>query len=219
VHKSALINCSLFFDVYASRLAARQQGATVVEIGSQDVNGSLRSVTPANFAYTGIDFVPGKGVDLVLEDPYSFPLPDGCADIVLSSSCFEHSEMFWLVYLEVLRLLKPGGLFYLNVPSNGPFHRYPVDCWRFYPDSSRALIAWARRNGLNPAVLESYTSAQDEDYWNDFVAVFVKDESHAHWYPDRIMDRKPDAENAWSWGRTEIANQRQMPEDVRKRGG
>ena len=30
-------------------------------------------------------------------------------------------------------------LFYLNAPSNGEFHRYPVDCWRFYPDAGGAL--------------------------------------------------------------------------------
>lgn len=216
MHKSALLNCSHFFELYGKKVQGRQPNATVAEIGAQDVNGSLRAVCPAGFFYTGLDFVPGKGVDLVLDDPYSFPLADESADIVLSSSCFEHSEMFWLVYLEVLRILRPGGLFYLNVPSNGPFHRYPVDCWRFYPDSGRALVAWAKRNGMKPALLESYTSAQDDDYWNDYVAIFVKDEAFAHLYPDRILAKKSDAENGLVFASDELVRHSQMPEDVRR---
>lgn len=29
-------------------------------------------------------------------------------------------------------------------PSSGPEHRYPVDCWRFYPDGMRAFAKIAR---------------------------------------------------------------------------
>lgn len=217
MHKSALLNCQKFFEVYGGHLQQTQNAVSVVEIGSQDVNGSLRAVTPPSFTYTGLDFVAGKGVDLVLEDPYALPLDSGSADVVLSSSCFEHSDMFWLVFLEVLRILKPGGLFYLNVPSNGPFHRYPVDCWRFYPDSGRALVAWAKRNGMRPALLESYTSAQDEDYWNDFVAVFVKDETCAHVYPNRILDTNLLTENGLVLDRPDVVRHSQMPEDIRNR--
>ena len=37
-------------------------------------------------------------------------------------------------------MLRPAGLFYLNAPSNGDFHRYPVDCWRIMPDGMRYLF-------------------------------------------------------------------------------
>lgn len=42
-------------------------------------------------------------------------------DVVVSSSCVEHVEFFWLMFNEVMRVLKPDGLFYLNAPSNGEF--------------------------------------------------------------------------------------------------
>ena len=84
---------------------------------------------------------------MVLDDPYTLPFADESVDIVVSTSCLEHSEMFWLSFLEMLRVLRPTGLLYLNVSSNGNFHRYPVDCWRFYPDSGVAMVCWARRNG------------------------------------------------------------------------
>lgn len=188
----------------------------IVEIGSQDVNGSLREIAPPACEYVGVDFVAGKGVDVVLSDPYSLPLESGSADIVLSSSCFEHSEMFWLVHLEILRILKPKGLFYLNVPSNGAFHRYPVDCWRFYPDSGRALVSWARRNGIGAALLESYVSAQIGDIWNDFVAVFVKDEKYAAEFPHRILDRKSDFQNGLVYGRNDVLKLSGSSEDQLK---
>jgi uncharacterized surface protein with fasciclin (FAS1) repeats len=120
------------------------------------------------------------------------------------------------MFLEIMRVLKPTGLFYMNVPSNGAFIRYPADCWRFYPDSGKALVAWARRNGINATLLESYTSRQDQDQWNDFVAVFLKDETHANLYQDRMLSTFDDFDNGFSSGNPYIINFSVLPEDRRK---
>jgi SAM-dependent methyltransferase len=192
MHPTAMSNCQSFFDAYSASFA-QSQNVKVVEIGAQNVNGTLRDTCPANFEYIGVDFEQAKGVDIVLEDPYKLPFESESVDVILSSSCFEHSEMFWLVFLEILRVLKPNGLFYLNAPSTGSFHRYPVDCWRFYPDSGVALIKWAQRHGGKPALLESYT--QKAGNWQDYVAVFLKDENCAAQFPQRILDNKIDFEN------------------------
>lgn len=191
MHLSAMNNGKAFFDVYAECVLEGR----LIDIGAQDVQGSLKKVCPAHLAYTGVDFVAGKGVDVVLDDPYVLPFGNETIDVVVSSSALEHSEMFWLVFLEIMRVLKPTGLFYLNVPSNGVFHRYPVDCWRFYPDSGNALVKWARRNGYDPVLLESFVARQQSDVWNDFVAVFLKDKTHLSRYEDRILDTKLDITN------------------------
>lgn len=214
MHVTALENAKRFFDAYVG--AEPAAGYRVVEIGSQDVNGSLRSVSPAGVDYVGVDFVPGRGVDVVLEDPYALPFPDASVDCCLSSSVFEHSEMFWLLFLEILRILKPGGLFYMNAPSNGVFHRYPVDCWRFYPDSGAALVKWAARSGMDCALLESYTSLQKNDVWNDYVAVFVRDRGRAADYPRRIVDGFEDFYNGRVLGGDKFLNPKQAPEDQLK---
>ena len=105
------------------------------------------------------------------------------------------------VILDELNMyLKPHGLFYLNVPSNGDVHRWPVDCWRFYPDSGDALVTWGKRNWLNPVLLESYTSAQNKGIWNDFVAVFAKDQAFVDKFPTRILDTKQDYWNGKKYG-------------------
>ena len=183
MHDTAIQNGTRFFDTYVSRMGS----VTVLDIGAQNVNGSLKDLCPNNAKYVGLDFIAGKDVDIVLEDPYSLPVEQELADVVVSSSCFEHSEMFWLLYLEIMRVLKPSGLFYLNVPSNGPYHRFPVDCWRFYPDSGAALVRWGRRNGVHGALLESYICNQYMESWNDVVCVFVEQLTAA-----RVLDVGPD---------------------------
>ena len=186
MHSSAMLNAKRFFDTYSINLP---DGAVVIDLGSQDVNGSIKEVCPPRFNYVGVDFSPGKNVDLVMSDPYEIPIHDGKADIVVASSVFEHSSMFWLLFLDVLRILKPGGLFYLNVPSNGAFHRHPLDCWRFYPDAAEALIEWAKRSKQDAVFLECFVSAKGADgtAWNDFVAVFLKGESYVQNFPSRIV--------------------------------
>jgi len=211
MHASALRSGKRFFDTYGGNFEA----ATVIDIGAQNINGSLKDVCPKHLKYVGVDFVAGRGVDVVLEDPYKLPFADQSADIVVTSSCFEHSEMFWVLFLELLRVLRPAGLCYLNAPSNGRVHRYPVDCWRFYPDSGRALATWAKRNGYDPLLLESFIGGQAEDaVWNDFVAVYVRDRAQAARHPARIIDTAKEFLNATRDGGAELIHPSQATEDI-----
>ena len=180
MHPSAMRNCIKFFDVYGKY----KDGGTVVDIGSQNVNGTLKDAMPSRFQYTGVDYVEAVNVDVVLTDPYKFPFENNSVDIVLSSSCLEHSEFFWLSFEEMVRISKPDGLIYLNIPSAGPYHPYPVDCWRFRMDAALALMNWSRRQGSSVMLLEAYTD--EEQPWHDLVAIYCKDEMHVEKYPQRI---------------------------------
>ncbi|SCX59335.1 methyltransferase domain-containing protein [Variovorax sp. EL159] len=144
----------------------------VVELGSQNINGSLRDHAPASASYLGLDTAPGAGVDRVVVPGATLPLPDGCADVVVTSSALEHDPCFWETFLEMVRLLRPGGLLYINAPSNHAFHRHPVDCWRFYPDAGTALVAWAHRRGAEVELVESFVAKPAAQGWSDFVAIF-----------------------------------------------
>jgi len=209
-------HAKLFFETYLA-----DASATVVDIGAQDVNGSLRQACPQSCRYIGVDFVAGRNVDVVLDDPYVLPFASQSIDAVVSSSCLEHSELFWLLFLEMLRILRPGGLVYLNVPSNGSFHRYPVDCWRFYPDSAKALVTWAKRSGYDALLLEAFTGRKAktgnryEDDWNDFVCVFVCDSSALPTFPRRILDTYEDFDNGYVHGREGLLHAQPWPETTR----
>lgn len=169
MHPSALQAGRLFFELYCG-----PRNVSVLDVGSMDVNGTLRGFAAAGCHYVGADLEPGNGVDVVLASAHKLPFEAESFDAVVSTSCFEHDRFFWLTFLECIRVLRKGGYFYLNVPSNGVYHRYPVDCWRFYPDAGLALAEWARHQGLQAEVVESFLLNQIDDIWNDFVCVFER---------------------------------------------
>jgi hypothetical protein len=122
--------------------------------------------------------------------------------------------------MEQIRILKPDGVIYLNAPSNGTYHTYPTDNWRFYPDASKALSDYANFMGFDSVVLESFIGKQNgEGDWNDFVGVFVKDKKYHDLYPERIWKNIPEnlkPNNIWSYGEDKIINYNSVPEDVIK---
>ena len=216
MHLSALNFGRLFFETYRDNLPA---GSKVVDIGAQNVNGSIKDVCPEDYQYIGVDFVEGKGVDVILDDPYVLPFEDESIDAIVCSSCFEHSDMFWLVFNEILRILKPTGLVYINAPSNGYVHRWPVDCWRFYPDAGNALVTWAKRSGYDPVLLESFIGHRAADNmdgaWNDFVAVFAKSQALEEQFKKKMLQALENFDNARLPGSSELINFHQDPPDFR----
>lgn len=145
----------------------------IVDIGSYDVNGSYKQffLHPA-WAYTGVDLAAGPNVDVVLQSPYRLPFASHSADVIVSGQVFEHVEFFWLTWLEMARVLKPGGVIFLLAPSRGPEHRYPQDCWRFYPDSYRALARYATLELLEVSTDWEPHADPDSAPWGDTVGVF-----------------------------------------------
>jgi SAM-dependent methyltransferase len=152
-----------------------EQPLQVLDIGSYDVNGTYRPLLSApKWQYIGVDLSAGPNVDVVLTSPYRFPFPGKFADLIVSGQAFEHTEFFWLTWLEMVRVLKPGGLIFLLAPSRGPEHRYPVDCWRFYPDGYRALATFGTLE-----LVEVHTDWHEHADpgsapWGDTVGVFRK---------------------------------------------
>lgn len=138
----------------------------VLDLGALNVNGSYKPIfSKQGFRYIGADLVEGRGVDLLLADPYKIPLPNASVDIVLSGQMLEHCEFFWLSFVEMCRVVKPEGYIFLIAPSAGEIHRYPVDCYRFLPDSFYALAKYASCHAV--AVW------RDERLpWKDLVGVF-----------------------------------------------
>ncbi len=203
MHDSAMYYGRAFFETYCAKGFEKK---TIVDVGAQDVNGSLRSFCPSGATYIGVDFVEGAGVDVVLSDPYELPFTDASIDVVVCSSVFEHSELFWLLFLECIRILKPDGLLYLNAPSNGPVHRWPGDFWRFYPDAGHALVNWSRRSEYRTLLLESFIAEKQGPItgggrWNDFVAVVLKDDVYEALYPQRILEGRQGIFCGYSAGR------------------
>lgn len=148
----------------------------ILDVGAQDVNGSYQSFFDnPNWMYTGCDMVAGKNVELILQDVYNWQeIDDEAFDVVVTGQTFEHIEYFWITMLEIARVLKEGGMCCIIAPSSGFEHRYPVDCWRFYPDGFRALVKYASLE-----ILEVFTDwnghyPDKSELWKDSVLICRK---------------------------------------------
>jgi SAM-dependent methyltransferase len=192
--------------------------ARILEIGAQNVNGTLRDHAPRNAEYIGLDFEEGDGVDVVVTDVTDWPVPDAHFDLVMASSVFEHDKTFWRTFVAMCDKAKPGGHIYVSAPSNGTFHRYPKDYWRFYPDSGLALEEWARSEGRDVTLIESFVADREADVWNDFCAVFRRGPSDAGLNRDFICKKVPSS-NALTWRSSKIINPIEDSQDTRLLSG
>jgi len=179
MHDTAMQIGETFFRNYLGE----QTAGKILDLGGLNVNGSLREVAPRGWNYISVDSSSGPGVDVVLDDACRLPFATNEFDAVVSSSCFEHNPLFWLTLNEMCRVTHEGGYIYINAPSNGAYHRYPKDCWRFYPDAGAALVEWARRSGHAVTLCESFVAVAGKDRWNDFVCVLRKGTSEDHRSP------------------------------------
>ena len=167
MHASSLENMWLCYRRYVAGGPLEQRAETIVlDVGGADINGSYREVFPSPpFRYLVADTAPGPVIDIVLSDPYRIPLADCSLDIVISGQAMEHIEFFWRTFEEMVRVTRSDGFIFLILPSAGPMHRYPVDCYRFLPDAYDAL---AKHAGCTR--VESWLDERGP--WCDLVGVF-----------------------------------------------
>lgn len=83
------------------------QHVKVLDIGSLDINGGTRGFFDPAY-YIGVDLAPGKGVDVVspghlYDSGFKF-------DVVTTSECLEHDYFWGYTLMNMVRLLKPGGM-------------------------------------------------------------------------------------------------------------
>ena len=116
-------------------------GLRILEIGSREVTG--KSGARKNFSnatYIGFDLYPGNNVDIVgdAHKLSSYFAGEAKFDIIYSSSCFEHFAMPWVVAIEISKLLKVGGIVFVETHFSFASHERP---WHFFQFSDMALRA------------------------------------------------------------------------------
>lgn len=111
------------------------KGKKVLDVGSLDVNGSLREDFK-DCDYTGVDMREGPNVDFVLNGHELSTQFQEEFDLVVCFDTLEHDDLFWLTLGEMRKVLKSGGWLIIGAPSiNHPIHRHPKDYYRFTEDS------------------------------------------------------------------------------------
>lgn len=114
----------------------------VLEIGSRARSGVVRrELVPATLNYVGLDVMAGRNVDVVGDaHELSRLFAARRFTAVFSLAVFEHIAMPWKVALEMNRVLRVGGLAFVNSQQTWPVHEEPSDFWRFSTYSWSSLF-------------------------------------------------------------------------------
>jgi hypothetical protein len=163
MHKNSLRLMAGLLDKYAPT------SGLCVDVGSYDVNGTYRPLVEGRgLRYLGIDIAPGPNVDVVIE-PYGIQnTPWGMwkndpPALVISGQCLEHTTRPWDWMKDVRHIVNNCTPLIVIAPAMWPHHRYPVDCWRIYPDGMRSLLEFAGLEVLEAGL--SKIDASHEDCW------------------------------------------------------
>jgi len=119
--------------------AGDKPGFRILEIGSREVAGGppMRGRL-AHAEYVGFDYYPGPNVDVTGDAHRLSDLVRGPFDVVYSTAVFEHLAMPWVVAEEIAKVLKPGGLVFVETHFSYSSHERP---WHFFQFSDMGLKA------------------------------------------------------------------------------
>jgi SAM-dependent methyltransferase len=135
---------------------------SVIEIGSLDVNGSVRPIVEelSPRRYIGVDIQMGPGVDEIC-DAYEILEKFGRNkfDLLIATELLEHIRDWRWVISNLKHILKTNGILFITTRSKGfVYHGYPFDYWRFELSDMEAIfsdffIESLERDSMLPGVM------------------------------------------------------------------
>lgn len=128
-----------FLDAVGSMTSPR-----VLELGTMRSDPTFpthhQAWVPQAKEYLMADFQDGQDVDVVADahelterfDEHSF-------DVLIAVAILEHLQRPWVAVPEMAKVLRPGGVMYLDTHQTFPIHGYPNDYFRFSTAALRTL--------------------------------------------------------------------------------
>jgi autotransporter strand-loop-strand O-heptosyltransferase len=147
----------------------------VLDVGSLDINGSNKNLFE-NCTYIGIDVGEGNNVD-VIAIGHLYDAPDEYFDTIISTEVFEHDMYYEKTIENIIRMLKPGGLFLFTCAAPGrPEHG-------------------TKRKGEWNAPLLSQISEEWSNYYKNLTEKDIRKTSSFNiWFPDGHFEINNQAE-------------------------
>ncbi len=136
-------SCIRFGQDYFTEDIVRRKA--VIEVGSRNVNGSLRPVienlNPQS--YLGVDLEEGLGVDEICDAGKLVEhFGSEAFDLLISTFLVEHVCDWRKVISNFKHILKPNGTLLVSTASKDfPYHGYPFDYWRYELDDLQIIFS------------------------------------------------------------------------------
>jgi SAM-dependent methyltransferase len=183
-----------------------KKGIRILEIGSREVTGQSKSRKEFfNAEYIGFDFYPGDNVDVVgdAHKLSSYFKKEEKFDIIYSSACFEHFAMPWIVATEIAKLLKVGGIVFIETHFSFSSHERP---WHFFQFSDMALKTLFSpalgfeciEAGMSNPIIGRFSTLADKDLRNkpvpglychsEYLGKKIKDVENFNWESLNLID-------------------------------
>lgn len=183
-----------------------KKGKRILEIGSREVTGQSSARKKfSNAEYFGFDIYAGANVDVVgdAHKLSSYFEENEKFDIIYTSACFEHFAMPWLVAEEISKMLKIGGIVFVETHFSYSSHERP---WHFFQFSDEALkILFSKalgfeciEAGMSNPMVGRFSSLADEYLRNkpitglychsEYLGKKVKDVENFNWETTELKD-------------------------------
>ena len=163
-----------FFAEVASANRDIVAGGRLIEIGSYDVNGSVRNLFASGATYIGVDLQEGPGVDIVA---YGHEVDHAGAsyDLALSGECFEHDPHWQATVANMCRMTRPGGVVAFTCASRGR------------PEHGTTRTELGESPGTQSRGLDYYRNLEESDFTAALPLAELFSE-HRFWYLPTSFD-------------------------------
>ena len=153
MHKNAYSKMKWFKETYLNI----DENLDILDVNSIDSTGEYdykEIFNEKEWKYTLLSNQSNSKADVIVYDIYNwYEIEDDSYDVIVSSHFFEHLEFFWLTMNQIERVLNPGGLVCIIVPSAGPKHGgNMLNCYRFQEDGLRAMANYVDLEVINATV-------------------------------------------------------------------
>jgi len=183
-----------------------KKGKRILEIGSREVTGqSSARKNFENAEYIGFDIYPGVNVDVVgdAHKLSSYFKEKEKFDIIYTSACFEHFAMPWIVAEEISKMLKTGGIVFVETHFSYSSHERPWHFFQFSDEALKVLFSKALgfeciEAGMSNPMVGRFSSLADEYLKNkpitglychsEYLGKKVKDIENFNWETNELTD-------------------------------
>jgi len=121
------------------------EGASIIEVGSRDINGSLRGhcIELLPKEYVGIDIQADANVDVVCDVcELASCIGESKCDLLICTEVMEHVFDWRNAINNMKAVIRDNGLILLTTRSKGfGYHGYPHDYWRYEIEDMRKIFA------------------------------------------------------------------------------